>query len=204
MSRRTVRHLRAAESRLAPWKNGRGVTEELAVWPAGSSFERGDFEWRISKARVEEAGAFSSFQGFDRVLVVISGAGLVLEHGDQAPRTRLRPMEPHRFSGDLPTRCELPGGAIGDFNVLVRRGAWDAEVMALHLGARRLREMCEAQQAFVHALGGPLCARVSGEEAAFELEAGDSLWIEDASPADEFDFLGRRDDTRLVLVRFHR
>ena len=30
MSRRTVRHLKASESRLAPWKNGRGVTEELA------------------------------------------------------------------------------------------------------------------------------------------------------------------------------
>lgn len=204
MSRREVRHLKANEARRAPWKNGRGVTEELALWPDGSGFERGDFDWRISKAAVEEAGAFSIFAGFERVLLVVSGGGLLLDHGEHAPRSRLRPLEPLRFSGDWPTRCELPQGPIQDFNVLTRRGACDAQVMAVHLGARRLREMIEAPQAFVHALGGALCVRVSGEEQAFELELGDSLLINASSSGDELDFLGRHDDTRLILVRFFK
>jgi len=204
MPRREVRPLKAADSRRAPWKNGRGVTEELALWPEGSSFERGDFDWRISKARVEEAGAFSSFPGFERVLLVVRGGGIVLEHGELAPRARLRPLEPLRFSGDWPTRCELPQGPIGDFNVLTRRGKCDAEVMALHLGARRLRESIEAEQAFVHSLDGALSVRVSGEEQAFELEAGDSLLISGAARGDELDLLGRHDDTKLVIVRLRR
>ncbi len=65
-----------ADSRRVPWRNGRGVTEEIAIWPGGASFENGDFDGRISKAGVTEPGPFSEFLGFDRVLVVTSGAGL--------------------------------------------------------------------------------------------------------------------------------
>src|SRR5687767_10413887 len=38
-----VVHLHPADARLVPWKNGRGVTRELALWPEGASLERGDF-----------------------------------------------------------------------------------------------------------------------------------------------------------------
>jgi environmental stress-induced protein Ves len=197
-----VRQLKAAASRRATWKNGRGATEELALWPDEASFERGDFDWRISKAQVDEAGAFSSFPGFERLLLVVSGVGLVLEHGELAPRAHLRAMQPLRFSGDWPTRCELPHGPIQDFNVLTRKGVCSAELLAVHLGARRLREAHESRQAFVHALGGALSVRVSGEEQTFELEAGDSLLVNHGGASDEFDLLGRHDDSKLVLVRF--
>ena len=49
---REILHQTSADSRRVPWRNGRGTTEELAIWPAGATLERGDFDWRISKARV--------------------------------------------------------------------------------------------------------------------------------------------------------
>ncbi|HKX45833.1 MAG TPA: HutD family protein, partial [Planctomycetota bacterium] len=45
-----VHQLSAADAREVRWKNGRGVSREVAVWPEGSAFERGDFGWRVALA----------------------------------------------------------------------------------------------------------------------------------------------------------
>ncbi|HUR28577.1 MAG TPA: HutD family protein, partial [Planctomycetota bacterium] len=148
------------DCRRVPWKNGRGVTSEIALGPEGASFERGDFDWRVSTARIEEAGPFSEFAGFDRILVITAGDGVLLEHGPAAPRARLRRLEPYRFSGDWPTQCEPVRGPVADFNVLTRRGRVTGDVMALQLGARRLRELIGANDALLHVLDGELVARV--------------------------------------------
>ncbi|MCC7012360.1 MAG: HutD family protein [Planctomycetes bacterium] len=196
-----VLHLRSRDARRVPWKNGRGFTDELALAPAGASFERGDFDLRISRATVDEPGPFSAFPGFDRVLVVVHGEALVLLHGTHAPRARLRRLEPHRFSGDWPTTAELPRGAIGDFNVLTRRGRCSADVQALALAQRRARETAEAAQVFVHVLSGALSVRISGEDAPFELLEAESLWIRGARPSDELDIAGASSDASLLIVR---
>jgi len=190
-----------ADARRRPWKNGRGATDELALWPEGADFERAAFSWRISRSRVEGPGPFSSFPGFERILVVTSGAGLVLEHGEHAPRARLRPLEPYRFSGDWPTSAGLPGGAIDDFNVIVRRAAGAGEVAVLRLATRRAREPLERGQAFAHVLHGNVTARVTGEEQAFELEQGDSLWARELSGGEELDLAGNVPGTVVLLVR---
>lgn len=94
-------HLRPGDARRVPWKNGRGVTEELAVWPPEASFERGDFDARISLSSVQEPGPFSPFPGFDRVLLVTKGGGLRLSHGADAPPADVPPCArtPSRASG---------------------------------------------------------------------------------------------------------
>lgn len=200
---RDVVHLTSADVREIPWKNGRGVTEELALWPPNSAFERGDFDWRISRASVDEPGAFSAFHGFDRILVVTEGDGLVLEHGDRARRTRLRRFEPYAFPGDWPTTAELTNGPVADFNVLVRRGVFRADIEVSNLGRRRVREALGADHAFVHALSGGGIARVTGEEEPIELGAGESVWGRDLVEGDELDFAGRKEDSVLLLVRIH-
>ena len=48
-----------SEYRLMPWKNGLGVTREMAVFPSGANLERGDFLWRLSSADVGTSGPFS-------------------------------------------------------------------------------------------------------------------------------------------------
>lgn len=195
-----VVHLRPSDARVLPWKNGRGVTRELALWPEGASLERGDFDWRLSSAPVDEAGPFSVLPGVERILVVTEGAGLVLSHGTHAPRARLRRLEPYRFAGDWPTTAELPHGPITDFNVMLRAGRARADVQGLALGARRMRESLEPGHAFVHVLSGKCRARVTGEEEPFDLGPGSSLWIRGLRGGEELELEGRVAACELLIV----
>jgi environmental stress-induced protein Ves len=198
---REVLHLSTDDARRVPWKNGRGYTDELALWPEGARFDRLDFDWRISKASVTEDGPFSSFEGFDRILVVTRGEGLVLAHGDAAPRARLRKLDPHRFSGDWPTEAKLVAGAVHDFNVVFRASSVHADVQALKLGTRRARESLPAGHAFLHALDGAIVARVGGEEEPYELDAGESLWVRELARDEELELAGRAPASVALLVR---
>ena len=195
-----VQQLSAADVRRVPWRNGRGVTEELALWPPGASLERGDFDWRISRAAVDEDGAFSTIPGCERVLVVTSGAGLVLTHGPHAPRARLRPLEPYRFAGAWPTSAELVAGPIVDFNVMARPERVHVEVEATRLGPRRARIELGAGHAFLHVLAGAVAARLTGEEQPFELGERESLWVRGLAGGEELD-LGGTAGCTLLLVR---
>ena len=195
-----VVQLRPADARVVPWKNGRGVTRELALWPEGANLERGDFDWRLSSAPVNEPGPFSVFPGVERILVVTAGADLVLSHGREAPRARLRRLEPYRFAGDWPTTAELPHGPITDFNVMLRAGRARADVQGLALGARRARESLAPGHAFVHVVAARCSARVTGEEEPFELGAGSSLWIRGLRGGEELDLAGRAAGCELLIV----
>lgn len=97
-----------------PWKNGGGVTEQIVIEPHDATID--NFTWRVSTARVASGGPFSRFTGYERVLVVIEGDGLVLNG------TLLPPFTPHTFSGDDDVNATLMNGPIRDFNVIARRG----------------------------------------------------------------------------------
>jgi len=115
-----MRILRAADYRVMPWKNGGGTTTEIAVSPEGASLD--GFDWRVSMARVEGSGPFSSFAGIDRTLSVLEGEGIVLDVAGR-PAVRLTPVSaPFAFPADLPTSAALIGGPITDLNVMTRRG----------------------------------------------------------------------------------
>lgn len=204
---REVLHLAAGDARRVPWKNRRGFTEELAVWPAdstGARFERLDFDWRVSKAVVDADGPFSSFPGFERILVVTHGEGLVLAHGDAAPRARVRALEPCRFSGDWTTTASLVAGPVRDFNVVYRADSVRADVQALRLGPRKARETLPVGHAFAHALDGAVTARVGGEEEPYELRPGESLWVSELAREEELELVGRDAASVALLVRIER
>lgn len=170
--------IEAADVVRLPWRNGRGVTRQVALWPPTARFERGDFEWRLSAAGVVEDGPFSVFPGFDRTLVVTVGEGLLVDHGDGGGRARLRPLEPYAFSGDGETWAQLVGGPIDDLGVMARRGAWRAEVEVLRLGRRRARfELGPGEHGLVHLLGGEAEARLEDEEDPMPLASGDTAWV---------------------------
>ena len=71
------RVLSPADSRRMPWKNGGGLTHEIAVHPSGAGMAA--FEWRVSVAEVAQDGPFSRFPGVDRTLVLLAGNGVRLE-----------------------------------------------------------------------------------------------------------------------------
>lgn len=194
--------IEAADAVRLPWRNGRGVTRQLALWPPDARFAALDFEWRVSAAGVVEDGAFSDFPGYDRVLVVTAGEGLVLDHGDARGRARLRPLEPYAFSGDLATWAALVGGPVEDFGVMTRRGAWRAEVQVLRLGARRARfELGPGEHGLAHALAGEAALRLEGEEDELPLTTGDTAWVLPARGGADAEVVGLEPGTTCVTVR---
>lgn len=119
-----MRILRSAGHRQMPWKNGKGVTTEIAVFPEGASVD--SFDWRISMANVPESGPFSAFPGVDRVLAVLEGE-MILSVDGRPPET-LGPLSPAiAFPGDTPTSAVVLR-EVTDLNVMVRRGKFTAQV----------------------------------------------------------------------------
>ncbi len=115
------RLIQYASLRPTPWKNGGGVTTELAMSPPGAGL--GDFDWRVSLASIAEDGPFSQFPGVDRTLVMVAGDGVLLEVGDE--RVVLSPSEPLvEFAGEDPVHATVGGQSTLDFNVLTRRGSY--------------------------------------------------------------------------------
>jgi len=118
-----MRLMRAAEYRRMRWKNGLGETTEIAVHPEGATVD--SFDWRISMARVDSDGPFSAFDGIDRTLSVLNGAGLRLVVDGATARVLTVGTEPYRFPGDRATHATLVDGSISDLNVMTRRTRFD-------------------------------------------------------------------------------
>ncbi|MEV0225972.1 HutD family protein [Streptomyces sp. NPDC050704] len=122
-----VRLLPAAGRVAVPWKNGGGVTREIAAWPPGDGMGVGmgvgmdDFTWRVSLAEVAADGPFSAFPEVDRTLTLVEGAGMDLTVGGERRLVDER-FVPQDFRGDVPTDCRLLDGPVVNLNVMWRRG----------------------------------------------------------------------------------
>ena len=128
-----MRIWRAADHRRMPWKNGGGVTTEIAVSPDWAVLD--DFDWRVSTALVASDGPFSAFPGIDRTLTILEGEGLVLDI--EGKQVELLPTsEPFSFAADRPTSARLIGGPVTDLNVMTRRGRLSHRVRRIDAGAR--------------------------------------------------------------------
>ncbi|MTH80186.1 HutD/Ves family protein [Paracoccus aestuariivivens] len=118
----TIRILRAADHRRKPWKNGRGETVEVAVYPQGAGLH--DFGWRVSMAGVVEDGAFSIFSGVDRTLAVLTGNGIELQIKGMASELLTPDSHPLSFPADVACSARLGNGPISDLNIMTRRGLY--------------------------------------------------------------------------------
>ena len=108
--------VRLADVQATPWRNGGGITRELAAWPAA-----GDWAWRMSVAEVDRSGPFSRFDGVERWFAVLEGAGVVLDV-DGMPHRVTAGDAPLFFDGAAATDCRLIDGRTQDFNLMVRKG----------------------------------------------------------------------------------
>ncbi len=127
-----VRVLRAADRRQVPWKNGGGVTAEIAISPGGAALDA--FDWRVSTAVVAADGPFSRFEGIDRQLVVLDGALRLVVDGRQP--LDLTPLSPPAvFPGEAATHAALTGGPVRDLNIMTRRGVVTATIAPMAAGA---------------------------------------------------------------------
>lgn len=104
----------AADYVRMPWKNGGGSTEEI-IRDAGTGL--GGFGWRLSIADIAESGGFSAFAGYQRVITVIKGEGMVLTVDGKEQRGLLL-LQPFVFKGECEVSCCLINGPIRDFNLI--------------------------------------------------------------------------------------
>jgi uncharacterized protein len=112
--------LRADNHKRMLWKNGRGETVEIAVFPQGATVDT--FDWRVSMATVAEDGAFSVFPGIDRTLSILKGQGMELTIEGREGVLLTQAAAPYPFPADATTTARLTDGAITDLNVMTRRG----------------------------------------------------------------------------------
>jgi environmental stress-induced protein Ves len=137
--------IRFAELRSEPWRNGGGVTRELASHPKAASAQDGAWDWRVSIADISKAGDFSVFPGMERVLTVIDGELLLLTvDGAEHPLEKYRPF---RFSGEASTHGALPTGDIRDLNVITRTGSFKGYTSIIELSKKRAHPVFEGQLA---------------------------------------------------------
>lgn len=176
-----MRVVRRGQARAAPWKNGGGVTYELAVFPPGADFET--FVWRLSMAEVASDGPFSAFPGVDRTLTLLEGEGIALDFSGAA--VTLAPNAPPlAFPGEAPVVGRLIAGPILDLNAMTRRGRAAHHVRILPAG--------EAAGQGVVAL---VSRRAGVAVAATTLNRGDALL---ADPGETL--AGLRGDAELIAV----
>jgi environmental stress-induced protein Ves len=170
----------------SPWKNGSGLTRTIAVSPPGAGLD--DFDWRISIAEVASPAKFSFFPGVDRTILLLDGAGLILQTNDGVvPLTE--PFVAYAFSGDDIVRYRLVNGATHDFNVMTRRGRARAEV---NVWRSESRHHVAAHAAVF------FCPRGTCRLDGAELSGGWALRVD--RPASEIDFVPQTPDALIIAV----
>lgn len=164
-----MRHLPAHGYRRVRWKNGLGWTTEIAVEP-----EQGEWDWRISIATVDADSEFSRFPGIDRSLLVLEGAGMVLDVEGQGTVTLLADGPALAFSGDVATSSRLLAGPTRDFNVMTRRGVVSHTLRRHALAGSLVLARGAASSWLIHSLEGHVVIDESNA-----LAPGDSVILDD-------------------------
>jgi len=170
----TVRVLRRDDHVRMPWRNGGGVTAQVACSPGGDGSAQ--FDWRVSFAEVERSGEFSIFPGVDRVIVLVEGPAMTLVV--DGVRHLLQRWQPFAFDGESDTACEVSAPTL-DLNVMTRRARVDPDVELLELdGTPRLARA--ADDLLVAVLAGEVT--VTHEDQAHELGFCDVFASTDRRP----------------------
>ena len=135
------------------------------------------FAWRVSVADVAQPGPFSRFEGVERALVLLEGAGMLLDEAGPAAKTHalLQPLDIARFAGETAIDARLVDGPTRDFNLMVRR---DAARGTLDVWRAPVVRDIAAQTVLLYCAQGAFDVRVNGAEHAFSLGAGDTLRID--------------------------
>jgi uncharacterized protein len=186
--------IRGADLVAAPWKNGGGVTREVAAFPLNAGLDA--FTWRVSIADVAQAGPFSAFAGIDRTLVLLSGAGMVLDETDETDETDdtngtngtessdahavkthalTQPLDIAQFAGEARIVARLVDGATRDFNLMVRRGA---AVGATEVWRDATQRTLSADVVLLFCASGAVQVALGGDAQPRVLETGDTLRID--------------------------
>jgi environmental stress-induced protein Ves len=152
------------------WKNGKGVTHDILLLPAGASHE--NFDVRVSLAPIVGAAPFSAFPGIERVITCLGDNPVILVFAD-GREVRLDTLVPYRFDSGLSPSTRLPAGESRVLNVMTRRGRCNATVEIVHGAAKNTLKVPSGGMAIVHAAQGD--CEVAGRRVSF----GETMLVRD-------------------------
>ena len=152
--------------RRMPWKNGGGVSVDIAADATGGEV------WRFGRTPIPVAGPFSDYTGYDRVQVLIGGHGLVLDgpNGEIDLRT---PFKIVRYKGELPLVSRLEAGPVEVVNLIGLRTSVAVDMQLLDAG-----KSLQLGKGLHFAYAPTAAAKVD----AYDLPADHCLRIEAAGP----------------------
>ena len=120
----TVTPLDPARYRRVPWKNGGGVSVDIA-WEGET--------WRFGRTPITAPGPFSDYTGQERLQVLVAGRGLVLQTPGGEIDVR-QPFRPVRFAGETPIVSRLEAGPVEVVNLIGERARVALDLAVLRAG----------------------------------------------------------------------
>jgi environmental stress-induced protein Ves len=115
--------------RRTPWKNGGGVTLDIAdaYEPGTVSGSWTGMIWRLGRTAIVAPGPFSDLTGFERLQMVVVGGGLVLETATAEIDLR-QPFRTVRYDGGTPIVSRLENGPVEVVNLIADRALCSIEL----------------------------------------------------------------------------
>ena len=199
-----MRILRSADYPALPWKNGRGVARQIAVFPADAGYET--LDWQVSRPTIERDTPFSRLAGLDRQFMIVSGKGATLrvrgaEDSVDFEQRIDRPLEPFAFRGDWDVDCTLVAGPVEVLNVMTRRGRAAARIEIREVTAPALVRK-DARGTLIAYAADPLTVYgIWGEEG---LRADDAVLVDEPEMTEIAIARAAGAAARAVLIRLDR
>ena len=177
MTQPTLTPLSPESFRSKPWKNGGGVTLDIAdaCRPGADPAGWEGMIWRLGRTAIVQPGPFSDLAGYERLQAVVVGSGLVLDGADCEVDLR-RPFHPVRYDGGIPLVSRLENGPVEVVNLIADRALCRVDMVVATVGTSL------APAGAIHILYAPGEA-VSGRCGAqdFAVPGGHALRIEAAA-----------------------
>jgi environmental stress-induced protein Ves len=168
--------LREAEYITVPWKNGGGLTREILKVPVDATA----FDWRLSLATIEQPGPFSTFEDYDRTLVLVRGAGVELDFGAYGRAVLRTPGQLAAFDGSWATSCTLLDGPSSDLNLIVSKTRAEARARLVRIATPEIIHTAGWEETLICCIAG--AAQI--ENAAGEIATLSGADVARCSPDD--------------------
>jgi environmental stress-induced protein Ves len=174
-----------------------GITTEMVIAPEGSSYDKRNFEYRISTAQVNNIHSeFSKLPGISRKLMVLDGT-VILHHEGHYSKT-LNKFDTDSFEGGWTTSSD---GKCVDFNLMFQ-GSINGELKAHKVSRDKLCEYpitSSVKTLYIYVFSGK--AGVGFDPIFLNLKAGELLEI--SEPDTKHLLIEGQIDSELIIVELY-
>jgi environmental stress-induced protein Ves len=200
-----TRLLAPRDYRAMPWKNGLGITHEIALERSAEEEQFGTFVWRLSMAEVGTSAPFSRFPGCDRTILLLDGQGMMLDSGSDGRHLLDQKFRPYSFGGEWQTEGTLIDGPCLDFNIMVDRSRARADVSVKTLSCTPQPLSLRGNLLAVFALAGTVQLRTEEPPHSHTIPTRHTLLVEPESAAALSGWLtAQQQDATVLLIEIAR